>query len=308
MKKLIIKTIIVLAGVFAIDSLVGILGDWLIHKGAEKSYAGQTALLNYSLNGVNADIVILGSSEASSAYIPSIISEQLYARTGQMYSVFNAGTYFQGLPFCYCVEQGLVGRSNPKIIVLDLVPNYLYPADYSSMTPQLRPYSRVNPYVKQLLALHDEANERIKSRCNMYRWNSEIIKLSSILYEHNTSDGFDPHSGTLPANSQKKEEQFTEKGLSEIAINEFEGLIELAEKNNIILVCTVSPKYRILPLHSDSYRTMMDILNEHNIPVLEYNNDSSFDNPLLFHDPAHLNPEGAKMCTSILVELLVSFL
>lgn len=308
MKNLLIKTIIVLAGVIVIDFLVGQLGDWLIHKGTEKSYVGQTALLNYSLNGVNADIVILGSSEASSAYMPSLITEQLFEKTGKRYSAFNTGTYNQGLSFCYCVEQGLINRYNPKIIVLDLVTNYLSSADYSVMTPQLRPYRNVNSYVKDLLAKHDDENEIIKSKCNMYRWNTEIIKLFSVLYEKNTSDGYDPHRGELPPDSHKEEEEFIDKGVSEVALEEFKGLINLAEQNGVKLVCTVSPKYRILPEHSQSFRTMMAILKEHDIPVLELYKDSVFDNPILYRDPAHLNPEGSQVCTNMLIEQLVPLL
>lgn len=308
MKNLLIKTIIVLAGVIVIDFLVGQLGDWLIHKGTEKSYVGQTALLNYSLNGVNADIVILGSSEASSAYMPSLITEQLYEKTGKRYSAFNTGTYNQGLSFCYCVEQGLINRYNPKIIVLDLVTNYLSPADYSVMTPQLRPYRNVNPFVKDLLAIHDDENEIIKSKCNMYRWNTEIVKLFGVLYEKKTTDGYDPHRGVLPADSEKEEEEFIDKGVSDVALNEFVSMIELAEKNGVKIVCTVSPKYRVLPVHGQSYSTMMTILEEHDIPVLEFYKDPVFDNPLLYRDPAHLNPEGSQVCTSMLIEQLVPLL
>lgn len=308
MKKVALKFLLILIGIICIDLSVGFIGDKLIIKGASKNVAGQTSLMNYSLNGVNADIVILGSSEASSAYIPSLIKERLREFTGEDYTVFNAGTYYQGIAFCYCVERGLIVRGEPKLFVLDLVYDYLISRDYSSVTPQLRPYSHVNPFVKDLLSHNDGKNEQFMSISNMYRLNSEIVKIVPAIFDNNYTDGYDAHKGSLPEGEIKGAKPSTVDEISEVAKHELDSFFKLAKDNDIPVICTISPKYYTMPEDCESFKQMLEICNKYGIVVLDLYNMKEFDNPTLFHDNGHVNPEGATICTNYLVDAIEEYI
>lgn len=308
MKKLAFKFLLILAGVVCIDILVGLLGNWLIRIGSSKNIVGQTSLLNYSLNGVDADVVILGSSEASSAYVPSIISDRLKKTIGKKYSVFNAGTYYQGIAFCYCVERGILDRKLPKLIVLDLVYDYLVPKDYSSITPQLRPYSQINPYVKELLAYNDGEKERILSNSSIYRLNSEIIKIASSLFEDNFTDGFDAHIGALPDGEIKGDMPTMDNSLSDTAKYELDNFFKLAKEKGIPVICTISPKYYLMPEDSEPFKELLNICDDNNVKVLKIYKEAEFDNPQLFHDKGHVNPQGATICTELLANEIEKYI
>ncbi len=311
MKSFIIKCLVILISLVCIDFLVGRLGDWIILKEADKNYTGNTARLNYSLNGAKEDIVILGSSEAACAYMPSLITKRLLEETGKNYSAYNAGTTNQGISFCYCVERGLIKRYKPKVLVLDLVWNYLNPIDKdlnNTMLSPTRPYSKINPYVKDLLRQNDGKKEKILSYSNMYRFNSEIIKFVTLLSKSEVSDGHISYKKKLPQNSIKEIEVCNDNTLIKSAVDDFENFIRLAQVNGVKVVCTVTPKYREMPITSDSYLRMLEVCKEYEIPVCEIYKDSVFDNPLLFYNYAHLNNEGAVMATNILVDTLSEIL
>ena len=86
---------IVIFGVAVIDVCVGATCRKVVHKLNEKNYAGQVALLNYNLNAVTADIVIIGSSTATCHYNPQIFSDSISKHLGSKYTAFNAGAYTQ---------------------------------------------------------------------------------------------------------------------------------------------------------------------------------------------------------------------
>jgi len=307
MRSFFIKLFIIIASLVIVDFFVGCLGDWIILKQAEKCYTGDTAHLNYCLNGAKEDIIILGSSEAACAYIPALISERLFEETGKEYSVFNAGTTNQRISYCYCVEQGLIERNKPKVLVLDLVWNYLNPINddmNNTMMSPLRPYSAVNPYVEDLLNKNDGKKERLISHCNMYRFNSEIIKYFTFFTKDKVTDGYICYNNKLPLNSIKQNEACDDNSIVQSAVDDFECFITLAEENDVKVVCTVTPKFRIMPTTCNSYQTMLKICAEHNIPVCEIYKDSIFDNPLLYYNDAHLNKEGAILSTNILIDTL----
>ena len=311
MKSFIIKFFIILISLVCIDFLIGRIGNWIILKEADKNYTGNTARLNYSLNGVKEDIVVLGSSEAACAYIPSLITKRLFEEIGNNYSAYNAGTTSQGISFCYCVERGLIERHTPKVIVLDLVWNYLYPINEeqnNTMLSPIRPYSKINQNVKDLLDHNDGKKEKILSHSNMYRLNSEIIKFFFLLSKTKLSDGHILYNKVMPRDAIKEDEFYKESIIDHSILDDFNHFIRLAEDNGVKVVCTVTPKYRNMPTKCDSYLAMLKICKEHEIPVCEIYKDSIFDNPSLFYNISHLNNEGAILATNILVDALSNIL
>lgn len=311
MKSFIVKFLIILVSLVCVDFLVGRLGDWIILKEADKNYTGNTARLNYSLNGSKEDVVILGSSEAACAYIPSLITKRLLEETGKNYSAYNAGTTSQGVSFCYCVERGLIERHTPKVIVLDLVWSYLYPIEEeqnNTMLSPVRPYSKINQNVKDLLDRNDGKKERILSYSNMYRLNSEIIKFFFLLSKSQLSDGHISYNKVMSRDAIKESDIYNESIIDQSKVEDFKHFIRLAEENDVKIVCTVTPKYRIMPMRCGSYRTMLKICKEHEIPVCEIYKDTIFDNPSLYYNPSHLNTEGAILATSNLVDMLSDIL
>ena len=136
------------------------------------------------------DVVIFGSSRAFRHYVPHIIEEKLGL------SVFNAGQNGQYMCYAYALEQLMFQRHTPKIIVLDVTPNFIVrmgnPSEEFERLSSLSPFIS-NDYVRQLVT-RDKFFEKMKYVSRTYRYNSKILSiLDNIrLGPGKVDNGFEP--------------------------------------------------------------------------------------------------------------------
>jgi len=115
------STLFIAKVVFFFLLLVGV--DWLVGAAIEQLYRRAPHGTNWTkenwLLDDQFDVVIFGSSRAFRHYVPHVISE----KTGR--SVFNAGQNGQYLLYSYALEQLVLERYSPKLIVLDVLPSFI---------------------------------------------------------------------------------------------------------------------------------------------------------------------------------------
>ena len=121
------------------------------------------------------EVVCFGSSRTFRHYIPSIMQDSLGM------TVFNAGANGQYIFYAYALEQLMLEEYTPRVIVLDLLPNYVTQAESAEeelgRMSVLAPYAG-NPAVAELLTA-GKLNEKLKLRSRLYRYNSRLLSLAS---------------------------------------------------------------------------------------------------------------------------------
>ena len=119
------------------------------------------------------DVVIFGSSRAFRHYVPHIIEEKMGM------SVFNAGQNGQYICYAYALEQLMLERYAPKIIVLDVTPNFIVhlpnSIEEAERLASLSPFIS-NKTVRQLVT-HDKFFENLKFSSRTFRYNSKLLSI-----------------------------------------------------------------------------------------------------------------------------------
>ena len=290
--KFIYKVLIVLVSIFIIDRGVGIVGDYIINKLNEDNYVGDAALLNYSLNKVTSDIIIVGSSTALCHYSPQILSDSLTTYTGESLSAFNAGASTQGMAYAYALVNSVVDRKPPKFIVLDLQPQFLTYGFTKEQKSTLRAYYGFNNYITQVFDTHTEGIDKCLLRSNLYRLNTTFVRLLLSFLKPKGSDGFYSHDGSL----EEVPSQVIEKlppAFNKLSVDEFKRIVEKCKANNIQLIVASSPYLNHQYENADIYDKVTNLCEECGVPFINMESDSMFQKKELFFDQRHLNVDGA---------------
>lgn len=300
MKSFLLKCLVVLAGIVAIDLSVGAFGKFLIKELNKKNYSGQAALLGYNLEGAQADILVVGSSTASCHFIPSVLKDSINVLLDTTYDAFNAGAYYQQPPYSYCVLKSIIERKVPSIVILDIQPQSLGEAVNSAGLKPLRPYYSINKNVKEILDDNEAFYNRICLKSGLFRFNTEIIKLIASFRNPIGDDGFFPKEGELDHYDMVYESDTND--LNPVFVSEFKRTLEIANDNGIQLFVVLSPRLSYPDKDSKSYKKIYELCKKHNIEILDYTSDDDLLNCRLFCDKFHLNPTGASMLTLKLFE------
>ena len=295
MKSFILKCLIVVAGIAAVDIAVGSLGKYVIKELNKKNYSGQAALLGYNLEGLKTDILIVGSSTASCHYIPSILRDSINVLLNTTYNAFNAGVYYQQPPYSYCVLKSIMERKVPSIVILDVQPQSLGEDVNPAGLKPLRPYYSINNNVKEILDYNESFYNRICLKSGLFRFNTEIVKLIASFRNPVGDDGFFPKEGELDHYDMEHESDTNE--LNPVFVSEFERTLEMANDNDIQLFVVLSPRLSYPDKNSKSYNKIYELCEKHKIEVLDYTSNDDLLNCHLFCDKIHLNPTGADMLT-----------
>lgn len=296
---------------YGLGTLVGMLHG----RTVEGDFGGR---INLALKQ-RSDIVVFGSSRAKHHYIPEIIQRE----TGR--TVFNVGFDAQTLLCHFGVQQLVLERHQPEMVILDL------------NTEDLRQTGLRDPYDKLavLLPFHDNRRvyellltrskyERIKLWSRLYPYNSQILailkyNLRPTSEGSSLSGGYVPYHGSdIPQIVAAMERTAGDRPTSfdEAArIDPFYRQILLefinsARERGVEVVVCRSPlwkkdyyDYASQPQVLEAYR---QILRQQQVPLIEIDQatDAAFEDLGLFKDRIHLNHGGAQIFSRILGERL----
>jgi hypothetical protein len=293
--RLFSKLIIIALIVIVCDRGIGKVLN-LYYFRLEKGLYGQ---ITYCIDSTTADILILGSSRANHSYVPDVIEE----KSGQ--TCYNAGRDGNYILYNYAVFKAITKRYNPKMIILDISPDELgYSVTEYDRLSLLLPYYQTHPEIREILNLRGPL-EKIKRISHIYYYNSLILQIArGNLGNHSVKEA--DMKGYLPLFKKMKYgtiDTLTHRinSIDENKIRALEDIISTCKQKNINLVFVYSPIWSIIQ-NSSANQRINDMCSENGIRYLNLSNLPWFiDKPEYFADLSHLNDEGARIFSAMLV-------
>lgn len=266
--------------------------------------SGLAALLPYVRAGLRvgavsralaaeAEIVILGSSQAQHSYDDEALSRMLGVR------VHNAGIDGHGILFARGLLDLISQRRVPKIVLLDVT----FSTTEREGLQSLAPYYGRSPIVDRLLA--SDWRQRVKLMSRSYRMNGVALSILGNLFADGGVWGFEPLAGRLPENVRIPAGPERKLGHLPPSVEEsLFALVEEARMRGSEVVFAQSPTFG-RPRPRDVLALYERIAASARLTTLPIASDElrRF-GPAHFRDPGHLNREGAAVFTAVIAERL----
>ena len=282
------KIILVLTILFILDYLIGSL----LRHYFQLQNQGIGYHTTHSVKKTEEDILIFGSSRAQHSIIPKIIQDI----TGL--SCYNVGQAGVGIAYSLGLQQMILQRYQPKVIILEVFPVDLLNKDKKNLdvlSYQL-PFYKEYPQIQSLI--HERGKyEKIKHYSKIYPFNSlflQIIYNNIFIEENEYSKGYSPLYKSLKKSKLEVAvyENFKIDDNNLIYLNQF---IQTCLSNNIKIYLTYGPIYAENgEAINKSNNVIKKFCEDNGIKLFNFSNNSLFkDNPKYFNDKVHLNNFGA---------------
>lgn len=240
----------------------------------------------------------MGSSKAHHDYIPQVFTDSLNL------SCYNIGYDGNGIILAYGLLCLIEDENLPNYIVYDVkqqfdIYKFSEDGDYSRYISLLRPFTE-NKKVRSLIK-SIAPQEDLLMYSSLYRYNGNFISLLTSCMHNNVRDknnGYEPSYGQLTDDTyQDKDYSLTIDTNKEFC---FRSFVELAKSRNVELLVVLSPEYKT-PYKKD-FDPILDICKSYDINVIDYFDDSSFQQIEFFKDHCHLNEKGANLFSKTIIK------
>ena len=176
---------------FGVDRLVGAAFVKMKDVGLAANPENMWLKTPFTIEKVDADVVVIGSSKASHHYVPQMLEDSLGM------TAYNCGQ--DGCFFLYqnCIINMLLDRRVPKKIIWDVQPESLPEnsslAEYQNVR-YLSPYYDSDIWAKHFIDSQDR-KACIRMACHQFRYNSNFVQyLMPVLGIGSiTKGGYDTH-------------------------------------------------------------------------------------------------------------------
>lgn len=296
--RFVFAVLTVLVLVFAADRAIGRVMDWMLPQISNHGEIGKTY---FSLFDVNTPIVIVGSSRAAHHYVTEMIEDSLKMPA---YNVAIDGCFFN---YNCCVINTILDRYTPKMIIWENGNEYLYDSIYDPLESHY-PYYSQNEWVLRTIQEEQSWTEYVRLNSKIYRYNSIIHRvLVRYMTRHSYIDGTIKGYDSSPKKHLKKQlelkkEELKSITLSETKIERFSSVLKRAQKMGVRIVIVDSPKYKLRTYENLSASKMQELCERYGVLYLDNSQLSYFlEHPELFNDANHLNDDGAKIYTKIVI-------
>jgi hypothetical protein len=296
MARFFIRLISILSLIIIFDQGIGLI---LKHYYFRQN-RGDESEMTYIVDSTTADILILGSSRARHHYVPDIFEGRLHN------TCYNAGKDGSYVLYSCAIFNAIVKRYNPKLVIFDIRPYELgnITSEYERLSVLL-PYYQKYPEIRNVIDLRGPF-EKIKHISAIYPYNSLILQIARGNLRSRRTNVPDLH-GYIPGYKTMKQEKISTWNLSNISIdnNKIQALKEIistCKQKKISLLFVYSPMWRIVQ-NSFCDNIISGLCSEQGVGYLNMSNDSTFINrPDYFEDVSHLNNEGARAFSNILID------
>ena len=293
----IFKSIALFVILFCLDFIIGNTLSYFYFK----QESGLQYRTTYSIDSTKADLLVFGSSRANHHYYPDIFEKRLNL------SYSNVGRDGNPIFFHYAVFNAVLKRYSPQVIFLDFVAGeFKQSQDSYDRLSSLLPYYKTHPEMRSIIELKSQ-NEKLKLCSSIYPYNSEFLAIAAGNAEFNKKrrgdiKGYVPltktWNGLMPIDSTSFKYE-----LDSMKIKIFEAFIQDCIDSNVKLYIVCSPYYIKFNRPDYSLILAQEIANRHQIPFFDYSNNPVFmNNTKLFADPGHMNDEGAKVFSNMLID------
>ncbi len=308
--KILFKILIFVFSVIILDRVIGFyLQKYYITQTSGKNYE-----LTYILKDCKAEIFIFGNSRAKHHYDSRLIKDSLNM------SCYNAGLDgAQSILTSYAQVKVITKRYPPKIIILEYNADINVGSISYDRLSVLLPYFEVFPELRPIILLRSPY-ENIKLTSSIYPYNSLILNIIRYNLDYDeprnqSYEGYVPLKNVIQNEKYfEKEEEIERKKNLEIRIdtnmmNALKNIIQLCQEKNIQLYIINSPIFHKVKEKKISYsiseKIAVDYINQSKVKYFDYSFDSTFSGKCeLFNDRIHLNENGAKTFTNMIIKIL----
>ena len=299
MKRFIIWILVVLITVFVVDAIIGVSFSRYI-----KSHAlpGDYESIERVLRNNDAELLVLGSSVALNSINNKVLEDSLNLKS------YNGGGNGQRFPFFLTMLKAAVKQKVPQKVLLCVQPSAFSKDGLGSR------YNIFAPYYGLGIADIDsnlngiKANNELFLKSASYRLNTIWFR---ILLYHFVNAGIKGENGHI---SKPVPPVFPTKfdvTIGEITAERRKELIEFLEicrDNNIDLTIIFTPEYYSIRNSDDPDNLLSqvkDLANEYGAKVyMDTELEPFASSPELFYDSYHINIEGTKIYTPIILNRL----
>ena len=297
--RLAIDAAIIILAIVVIDWLVGMAGDFAMLR--MPSYSGQTAKSNFRLNRVDTDILIIGSSRGAHHYVTSLLRDSINGYVGESLTAYNSAIDGEFVNSNSCAAEAVMDRYRPKLLIFEISEWELSGEQAVRDMEYSAGNYRNNKFVKKYI---DEFGwkERVKMRCNMYRFNQKVLQIVSSYVKKGDMTGYEPLQQTMEVMPRHVEMSHT---LDEYSLRNFERVLQIAHDKGVRLIIATSPSFR----PEDGNAKSASICEKHDIPYIDCYDVAEFnEHPDYFKDGFHLNDKGAHAYTMLFYQRIKPFL
>lgn len=288
---------------FGVDRLVGAAFVKMKDVGLATNPENMWLKTPFTVEKVDADVVVIGSSKASHHYVPQMLEDSLDM------TVYNCGQ--DGCFFLYqnCIINMILDRYTPKMILWDIQPGSFVGEDHSNEYQNIRylsPYYPANTWAESYIN-SESPKMRYRMMSRMFAFNSKALNYVFPLVTHSsaTENGYIPLAteGYLYPEMSKQAEM--EGEVNRVYLDLLNETMKRCGENDVELRVCISPEF--------SQKSALTVAAEEEIGKVAMSNDVSFTNAhsdecfmqdsTLFKDTSHLNDKGARTFTGIITHL-----
>ena len=249
------------------------------------------------------EVLIMGSSHSTRHFVSPLMSQELQK------SCYNAGVRGQGITFITAIQEIVLARTKPSLIILNIDPDFLsYNPLVFDRLSDLHPYYWDHRNILKPILSKGSKLIDLKLALQAYQMNSTIVHIIKYyLFPQEDYEGYMPLFGTM---SESEVTNIREKifGVNKAKndnrfIESFKKFILNAKSEEIDLIVVTSPTiFEDDYNQNESMLVMKHILNQEGIYFHDFTSDVSFKyKNELFNDISHLNDQGARLFTSKLI-------
>ena len=270
---------------FAIDLSVG----WIMDSLFPGITYGTYGKVNKSLKA-GEEVLIFGSSRAEHHYDPDLITRA----TGK--SCYNTGLGGYGLFYNYALLDEIVSKHKPEVVILDLSPNVIVdPMTYMKLNI-FTPYYFDYASFAEILALDPEFSV-FKTYFKTYVYNSTMYDLvRGKVSNKEQGNGYKAIYHSLDTDAYVPMRLSAEEALDPTKIDYLRKFMEVAGKQNIKLICFVSPTYEKFDMDNRIISELRNLADEMDVEFHDFSDfDEVYRHPEYFKDQLHLNADGVEI-------------
>lgn len=297
-----LKVVLLVVILFGVDRLVGAAFVKMKDVGLATNPENMWLKTAYTVEKVDAEVVVIGSSKASHHYVPQILEDSLGM------TAYNCGQ--DGCFFLYqnCIINMILDRYTPKMILWDIQPGSFVGVDHSLEYQNIRylsPYYPANAWAERYIN-SESPKMRYRMMSQMFAYNSKALNYVFPLVTHTsaTKNGYIPLAteGYLyPEMSKQKEKEGV---VNRAYLDLLDETMKRCKEKGVELRMYISPTY--------SLKSTLTVAAEEGIGNVAKRNTVSFTNAhsderfmqdaTLFKDAGHLNDKGARMFTEDILQ------
>ncbi len=267
---------------------------------------GWDAKTTYTLNQMQEEIVVVGSSRASHHYVSAVLEKELEKKT------FNTGRDGNYILYSGAVIEATLKRYKPGLILLDIREAEFadQPGSYDYLS-SLLPFYKTHEEIRPILNLRSPF-EPYKLISRIYPFNSlfPVIAQNTLKPKFNylANGGYDPLTRTMTRDFKEINETPAYE-LDSQKVEVFKKSLQLCKEKGVPVVVITSPYFDVLNYSDPSLETVKSICRNENILYLDYSRDNRFKRERSqFDDFQHLNDAAAIKFTQVVADTLKSSL